>query len=214
MSGSKRKQQEDYGLELQKSYDMWARIYEYGCSDPLWSDGVNLNLVHNHILYYRRKIEETMPADGYPAAYYKEVPPEVDYEYVARAEEIRAAARVALAKYKADPNYQYILRRRDDFTKKTRDRLCIGHVIGYATGLEEHIEKDRLVDMRRHEDFGRYLQSFEDCARKMRETPPEEVQFSLFSFSGDYTAEQEGDGIGGYTDGEYGGLGDNGGAEM
>ena len=176
----KKAKQEDYGQSLQDSYDRWAHIYEHGGSDPFWEDGVNLSLVRNHILYYRGKIEETMLPDNYPAAYYKELPPEVDRNYMARADEIRAAAKAALARYTADPDYQYILRHYDDFTEKTREKLHIDNVISCVTGLKHFIQEDRLVDMRRHERGG-YLEAFKSCADRMREAPPETVQLSMFS---------------------------------
>ena len=36
----------------------WHELYENGTSDPFWADGVNLNLVHNHIHYYNIIIKE------------------------------------------------------------------------------------------------------------------------------------------------------------
>ena len=36
----------------------WHELYENGTSDPFWADGVNLNLVHNHIRYYNKIIKE------------------------------------------------------------------------------------------------------------------------------------------------------------
>jgi hypothetical protein len=180
-----KKKQEDYGLELQEAYDRWEYIYTRGGSDPFHTDGVNLNLVRNHISYYREKIEETMPPENYPAAYFKELPPETDRNYMARSDEIRAAARASLAKYKADKNYKYLLLHRDDFTQKTRDTLRIDAVIGYVTSLEQYIEKDSLVDMRRHENGERYLNSFEECVLRMQKAPPENVQRSLFSLISD-----------------------------
>lgn len=178
-----KKQQEDYAAELQKSHERWAYIYEHGASDPFWEDGCNLDLVRNHILYYRSKIEETISPENYPAVYFKEIPPEVDRNYMARQDEIRTAAKESLARYKADPNYRYILRHQDDFSPKTKKKLCIDAVIGYATGLEHFIKTDSLVNMRRHERAEGYLKFFEDCAQKIQETPAEEVQLSLFSFS-------------------------------
>lgn len=37
--------------ELENDLARWKDIYENGCSDPFWSDGVNLNLKRNHILF-------------------------------------------------------------------------------------------------------------------------------------------------------------------
>ncbi|GHU97938.1 hypothetical protein FACS1894211_00770 [Clostridia bacterium] len=184
-----KKEQEDYGLKLQESYDRWAHIYEHGTSDPSWEDGVNLNLVRNHIIYYHGKLEENPTLMGYPAAYLKELPPLVDQRYMARPDEIRAAARASLARYQADPNYQYLVQHREDFTRKTRNKLAIDNVIGYATGLERYIKEDRLVDMRRHEHCDHCLKSFEECVGRMRKAPPEVVQRSLFSLTVDPSVE-------------------------
>jgi len=179
----KKKQQEDYAAELQKCHDRWAYIYEHGCSDPSWPDGCNLNLVHNHCLYYRRLIEENYAPEDYPAIYFKEVPPEVDQDYMARPDEIRAAAKVSLARYKTDPGYQYIRQHRDDFSPKTLKKLYVDNILNYAAGLEHAIAADDLVTMRRHERGDGYLESFASCVKRMRESPAETVQLSLFSLS-------------------------------
>lgn len=172
---------EIYVKELQQAHDHWTEIYLHGCSDPTYEDGTNLNLTRNHILYYRKKIEETMSHDNFPEIWRKEVPPEVDMRYMARTDEIRAAAKVALEKYKADPNYQYIMKHRHDFTTETQKLFSVDYVIGYVTGLEYYIKNDKFVDMRRHEHFERYLRAFEECASKMRKKPIEQKQISLFS---------------------------------
>lgn len=44
--------------EIQKSRAHWDDIYTNGCSDPFWPDGVNLNLVRNHIIYYLSQIND------------------------------------------------------------------------------------------------------------------------------------------------------------
>ena len=44
----------------------WKYINEHGCNDPSWPDGSNMNLVRNHILYYRVKIEEICKQTGMP----------------------------------------------------------------------------------------------------------------------------------------------------
>jgi hypothetical protein len=179
----KKKPQEDYAAELQKCHDRWQYLYEHGGSDPFWSDGCNLGLVRNHCLYYRCLIEENYAPEDYPAVYFKDIPPEVDKDYMAAPDEIRAEARKSLAAYKADPNYQYIRQHRDDFSPKTQKKLSVGNILGYVSGLESDIAGDRLVDMRRHRTPDSPLRSFADCARKMRELPPEEVQMTLFSLS-------------------------------
>jgi len=179
----KKKQQENYALELQKSYERWAHLYEYGGSDPCWEDGYGLNLVRNHILYYREKIEETLSEEEYPTAYFNEVPTEIHNKYMARSDEIRANAKASLAEYKADENFQYMLLHSQDFTQKTRDKLCMDTIIGYVSGLERSINEDKLIEMRRHENPASYLNSFQRCVCRMQEIPPETVQLSLFCAS-------------------------------
>lgn len=43
---------EDIKAELDKAFARWDQIHEHGCQDPSWEDGVNINLVRNHIIYY------------------------------------------------------------------------------------------------------------------------------------------------------------------
>jgi len=202
----KRKQQVDYTAELQKDHDRWAHLYEHGGHDPFWSDGCNLMLVRNHILNDRRHIEETMSPEDYPEIYYKEIPPEVDRDYMARKDEIRAAAKVSLARYKADPNYQYIRRHRDDYSPKTLKKLCVDAVLGYVTGLEHAIAKDDLVSMRRDENPESDLRAFAECVHRMRETPVEEVQMTLFSFSAGGVDEPDDEDYDEDEDEEFGGM--------
>ena len=62
----------------------WKYINEHGCNDPSWTDGTNMNLVRNHILYYRVKIEEICKETGtpLPEEYFLPVPPEVPENYM------------------------------------------------------------------------------------------------------------------------------------
>lgn len=63
----------------------WNYINEHGCNDPFWPDGCNMNLVRNHILYYRKKIEDICEETKctFPYEYYLPVPPEVPEKYIA-----------------------------------------------------------------------------------------------------------------------------------
>ena len=44
---------------LMDELEHWQEIFEHGCQDPFWPDGVNLNLTRNHILWYRHEIWRT-----------------------------------------------------------------------------------------------------------------------------------------------------------
>ena len=53
-------------LEAQVQADVahWHDLKANGCSDPFWPDGVNMNLVRNHIIYALRQIAELRASDG------------------------------------------------------------------------------------------------------------------------------------------------------
>jgi len=120
-----------------------------------------LNLVRNHIGYYKKRIEDEYPLYMIHELYQRELPPEVDNNYMARADEIREHARQSLQIYLADPNYQYLLRHRDSLSPKAQKETSVAAVLKYAAGLKAAIERDDLVAMRRHECSDIYLDSFE-----------------------------------------------------
>lgn len=63
----------------------WKSINNIGCNDPFWTDGVNLNLVRNHVIYYKNQISELCTEIGLPLPeeYYIPTPPIVSYKYMA-----------------------------------------------------------------------------------------------------------------------------------
>lgn len=180
--------------ELQSAFDQWDALHEHGAHDPFWSDGVNLNLERNHILYYKGRIERELPPKDYPAIYQRPTPPQMPDDYMARADEIRAGAKAALARYRGDKDYQYLASRVEPLNPMNEKRLCVRNVIGYAKGLEAAIREDDLITMRRHENSDTYLESFAECARRVRELKPREnEQMSLFY--DDFTEEKESGGL-------------------
>jgi len=164
-----RQHQPDYAAAVEKDFARWDYLYEHGGRDPGYADGVGLNLVRRHIMIDRGRLEDNPTLFGFPACYYREVPPEVDPGYMARPDEIRAAAKASLEAYHADPDYLFILAHRDEIPLKMQCKMYIGAVLGYASGLESAIAEDDLVAMRRHEHADSYLSSFESCARRMHE---------------------------------------------
>jgi len=164
-----RKQPTDHAAALEKAFARWDDIRENGCDDPFWPDGVNMNLCRNHVIYHRMQLEETPTLFGFPEIYNRPVPPEVDPKYVARADEIRAAARASLEAYRADPDYQFILTRHDEIPPKARDKMLVGYAMNTVIGLENAIAKDVLVSMRRHGQPDSALKTFKNCAGQMRD---------------------------------------------
>lgn len=163
-----KKNQENPLEGLERAYAHWQDLYENGGLDPFHADGENLNLVRNHIIYYKHQIEETCPLYTADALYQRDLPPEVCQDYMARFDEIRTAAEKSLKIYQADPNYQYLLRQQDMLTPRQRKDTMIDNVLGYVRGLEIAMWEDDLVSMRRHRKPDGYLESFRGCAERVR----------------------------------------------
>jgi len=49
---------------IKDSVHRWNEIREKGSNDPFWPDGVNMNLVRNHIIYYQEQIRELCSENG------------------------------------------------------------------------------------------------------------------------------------------------------
>lgn len=180
------KDKTDYAKELQTSFERWDHLYQYGGHDPCWSDGVNMNLVRNHISYYKKKIEATMSPDEYPAIYFREPPPEMPQDYMARADEIRESAKRVLSLYLDDKDRLYLEKKLMSLSEKDIKSTCIINVLNYAESLKTAIQEDDLITMRRHENPEGYMESFAQCAERVKNIrPPNNEQLSLFSFVDD-----------------------------
>ena len=152
---------------LQKEFERWEQLYIYGGNDPFYEDGVNLNLIRNHIISYKMKCKEELKTDEYPQDYFKSTPPEIDDTYMARKNEIRKNAKNTLHIYLEDLNYKYILKTMPELTPDQADKANLGNVLGYVEGLQQAIKEDKLVWMRRHELPDNYLESFKECRKRI-----------------------------------------------
>lgn len=157
MAKDERKQLEE---DLIESHRRWEELYTKGGHDPFWPDGCNLELVRNHIIYYRTRMEKL---NFYPEIYNKEVPQNVDRNYMARRDEIRANAMKSLERYRKDENYLYLLGEVSSIDKKEASGLSIGAVLGYVQDLAEAISQNNYVAMRRHENPDMYMERFLSC---------------------------------------------------
>lgn len=70
---------------LMSDYSRWKHIFEFGCSDPSWCDGVNMNIVRNHILYDKKVVEEVLKDNyiAYPDVYFYPDPVELPNDFMA-----------------------------------------------------------------------------------------------------------------------------------
>lgn len=85
MSKLKEKTAADYAKDIIKELEVWNYINENGCQDPFWADGVNMNLVRNHIVYAKNQILQLAEkGEEIPEEYYIPTPPEVDDNYIVK----------------------------------------------------------------------------------------------------------------------------------
>ena len=162
-------------ISLQNSFESWDHLNKYGGSDPSWADGVNMNLVRSHIMYYKSQMENKYGSGNYPDIYYRETPLVVSPDYMANPEQIRADAAAALQIIEADENLKYIKDNIGGLTDKQRQGLCVGAVLGYVQNLKHCIAEDDLVSMRRYQDPKWVLDSFQRLATKLSQPLPESV---------------------------------------
>lgn len=159
----------DYVEELKSSFAQWKKIYRFGENDPLWEDGVNLNLVRNHILYYKGEIEKSkIPKEDYPDEYYWELPPKVSPKYMAREKEIlkdfeRTVKAVANNKY-----YLWLKENEYRITDRQKKEIHFDFTIHRIEHMLQQnntlVVKRRFV--RRYKD---YLGEIEECYTKTQE---------------------------------------------
>ena len=178
----------DYAAALEKSFARWDFIRENGCSDPFWADGVNMNLVRNHIIYYKQQLSEEATLFLLPEAYYREVPPEVDNNYMARPDEIRLNVARSMQIIDEDENLKFIREQSVHLTEKQLKQLCIPAILGYAESLRRAISEDDLLTMRRYENPNGYLESFQSTAQKLRSP---EILARMESITADEVEEYE-----------------------
>jgi hypothetical protein len=48
--------------KIDGEYAKWDKVFQHGCNDPFWADGSNLNLIRNHIVYYREVLYQRRQA--------------------------------------------------------------------------------------------------------------------------------------------------------
>lgn len=85
MSKLKEKTAADYAKDIIKESEIWNYINENGCQDPFWADGVNMNLVRNHIVYAKNQILQLAEkGEEIPEEYYMPTPPEVADNYIVK----------------------------------------------------------------------------------------------------------------------------------
>lgn len=193
-SKTPQEQMQEAVAELVERYNRWQDLYKNGCFDPNYCDGMNLNLVRNHIQFAKRKIEKLVEEHkelSFPAEYEKiEIPQEVSNDYMANPEKIIREAKETLSAMEEDENYKYLLSIKDDLTDKEKEKICFSTVISYRKWLKDAIERNDLVYMRLYREATREmkLNSFKECVERVKNclenrnqsSEPVFIQMSLF----------------------------------
>lgn len=180
MAKKQRSRKEQLAEVIRESHEQWKRLWENGGSDPFWTDGVNLNLVRNHIIYGRRLCEEELQEGDYPEEYYLPLPEKVPPNYMVKGDEIRRKASELMQSIKKSPDYIGLFRKSEKSQKETV-------IIKYISGYSQSISEDDLVAMRRfmHWDFSEMMQSEKEEYKDIMpvteaEKPLPEGQLSIF----------------------------------
>ena len=167
MGGMSRK--EELGQMIAESLERWKYLHDNGGSDPFWPDGMNMNLVRNHIAYYKRQCQSDLAPEDFPPEYSSETPPEVDNYYMAQPDRIRREAEKSLEIFEADPNYKWLLEQVSNMSAKEIKDTAIETVIGYVSALRRYIQEDKLVDMRRYRTPDSVLEALRKCRERVNE---------------------------------------------
>lgn len=61
-----KKRSKQLGKEIRDSKKRYEDLRVHGGSDPFWSDGVNMNLCRNHVMYFRKQVETELDPENYP----------------------------------------------------------------------------------------------------------------------------------------------------
>ena len=74
-----------FSNELKRTLANWENHQKYGCNDPFWSDSTNMNLLRNHMFYFKKSIAELCYENDIklPPEYFLPIPPQVDSNYFA-----------------------------------------------------------------------------------------------------------------------------------
>lgn len=91
-----KKEIEEYRQYIVSEIGHWKAINEYGCNDPFWADGVNMNLTRNHIIYAKRELAKLCQENKLPLPdeYFLQTPPEVKENYMAVVDDSKRVSRI------------------------------------------------------------------------------------------------------------------------
>ena len=177
---------DEYIEQCEKSYSRWQDVFDNGCFDPNWADGVNLNLVRNHILIEKKNISKLCEQEGFesPPILLREIPPKVDCGYMAKAEWLRKQGEIFLTKMEEDSSFQELQQEIRRLSQNQKLRSEIQRIICESTRLKRAVANDNLVDIRSLLRWqGEFFDNVAKALAVARELPTETHQLSLFDIA-------------------------------
>lgn len=99
-----------YCQHIREEIAQWKDINQNGCNDPFWSDGCNMNLTRNHIIYDQKQVRKICEENQIPLPeeYYLSAPPEVNNQYMANLKQKDRVERIFFQrKIPAKQKYKY-----------------------------------------------------------------------------------------------------------
>lgn len=173
---------------LDAEYLRWDELYRHGGSDPFWEDGCNLELVRNHIIWYKRLIEEDLQPKDFPDVYFRELPPEVPQNYMADAEGIVRDAKRNLEEVERCKDYKFL----ESVPLKcemTEDIKRLLYPLRSVRTLKDAIQRNDLVWMRRYRNVEVLMHDVKENAKKISvmASEPKQLpqgQLSIFDYMG------------------------------
>lgn len=166
---------------LVDSFQRWEELLHQGGQDPFASDGIDMNLVRNHIIADKQKIEELFE-DEKPDIYHRPTPEVVPDTYMAKAEEIWYGSIEILRQCQTDENKAYLenlflteeIKMKSGFLRLKMDE----------SQLKMEIEAQNYVELRRflYKDFkNAYLLCRQEVSRLSAEREQQQEQLDLFT---------------------------------
>jgi hypothetical protein len=157
--------------ELEKRFERWSVIIESGANDPCCSDGVDANLVRNHIIVGKRRIIKLCTENdiSLPEIVNRPTPEEISNSFMARPDEIRTAAQEYLSILENNADYLYLLEMEDYLSDRIKAETLFNVYMGHVRHLRTYIKENNYIRMQGVGDLDRYRIAFSVCAARVRE---------------------------------------------
>ncbi len=146
------------------SYE-WEKVHAYGDADSMCTDGLILNRIRQELIELKEKLDAVGTGSGLI------VPPEVQKDFMACADEIRMRAQSVVQEYLALEDYRYMEAVLPKLTPKQRRDTRVLEVSGKVRGLADALAEDNLVVMREYGNPGMLTDLIRETARKMQSLP-------------------------------------------